>query len=159
MYLLLLLYTLILCFSVISANDIIVSKNKTSANSLLFINDAVAYLLKVVAFKPCYNLENEPKRCMSLKPSEIKKRIEAENNLYPDEVFEQLMKPLLKREIKRLASTAGVTLHDHNTAGVGGRMVKCDRDLSQEEMQNVLEELNKMEGVQFAEEGMPDFGS
>lgn len=64
----------------------------------------------------------------------------------------QLMQPLSRERLQELEKVTGMTLFDHAPAVLGGRVLRIRAWLSEAEMATLLEKLNTVPWVDYAEE-------
>lgn len=68
------------------------------------------------------------------------------------QVRAQLMQPLSKTDLSSFSKAAGVTLTDVRGVGIGGRVVRANRDLSASELNMALKKLNSDPEIEYAVE-------
>lgn len=71
---------------------------------------------------------------------------------HDDEVRYQLMQPLSPERLQELEQASGMALFDIGPIGTGGRVLRTKDQLSTTEMTKLLEKLNTVPWVDYAEE-------
>lgn len=73
------------------------------------------------------------------------------------QVLSELMHPLEQDKLKKLEKAAGITLDDIGYIGLGGRVLRTSKNLTDTEMQTLIKNLQTVSWVKYANENTPIF--